>query len=170
MQVYNNTLCITAGELVGDGYISRSSYDKFIQRGKINRVRRASFETPALIEVMSLPEKILSAIKAKYGENLELATEHHTLRSMYARSAEALEFYRNYMPDGQTSLGVKLIEEYTVNASLLIAIRKYYNSRATYIRSRGGSIGGLWKNVSDIVNSLKGNDIPHTLPENHRMN
>ena len=65
---YNNILCVSYNEIVPSIY-SFDAFRKAIERGKINRVRRASFESPALIEVASLPEKILSKLREKYGES-----------------------------------------------------------------------------------------------------
>lgn len=166
MQVYNNILCISAGELIGS-LMSKPNYDALCCRGKINRVRRASFESPALIEVASLPEKILSKLREKYGENFEKAAETDSLEGFYKLSQEALDFYRNWKTSEDTRLSEKLIVEYTTNASVLIALRKYYNYRFTYIKSRGGSTSGLWKNVSAIVSCFK-LKVQHSLPENPR--
>lgn len=163
---YNNILCVSYNEIVPSIY-SFDAFRKAIERGKINRVRRASFESPALIEVASLPEKILSKLREKYGENFDKAAETDSLEGFYKLSQEALEFYRNWKTTEDLRLSDKLIEEYTVNASVLIALRKYYNYRFTYIKSRGGSTSGLWKNVSAIVSCLR-NKVQHSLPENPR--
>lgn len=165
MQYYDSILCITHSELAG--YLSAENIKKKIQRKQINRVRRASFESPALIEVASLPEKIQVKLREKYGDNFELAADRDSLKVIYQRDAQALEFYRAWTKDDGSHLGAALIEEYTVNASMLKALRIYYNKRQSYIVSRGGTIKGLWANVAHILSSLKGS-IGHTLPENHR--
>ena len=150
---YNNILCVSYSELV-PSLVSFHAFRKAIERGKINRVRRASFETPALIEVASLPEKILAKLREKYGENFDRAAETDSLEGYYSLSQEALDFYRSWKTTDGQRLSEKLIEEYTTNASVLIALRKYYNYRFTYIKSRGGSVSGLWRNVSAIINCL----------------
>ena len=91
MQLYNNILCVEYNSIV-PGFLTKESCNKYIQRGKINRVRRASFESPALIEVASLPEKILSKLREKYGENFDKAAETDSLEGFYKLSQEALEF------------------------------------------------------------------------------
>ena len=166
MQVYNNILCVSYSEIVPSIY-SLDALRKAIERGKINRIRRASFETPALIEVASLPEKIQSKLREKYGSDFAKAADTDTLEGFYSLSQDALDFYRSWRTADGTRLSEKLIEEYTINASVLTALRKYYNYRFTYIKSRGGSVSGLWKNISAIVSCLRPK-ISHTLPENHR--
>lgn len=167
MQYHNNILCISASELSLQGYLSMNNIKILVHRKRINKVRRASFESPALIEVASLPEKIQVKLREKYGDNFELAADRDSLKGIYQRDAQALEFYRAWTKDDGSHLGAALIEEYTVNASMLKALRIYYNKRQSYIVSRGGTVKGLWANVAQILTSLK-DSIRHTLPENHR--
>lgn len=167
MQYYNNILSISYSELISNNLLSYSTIEKYLQRKKINRVRRASFESPALIEVASLPEKILVKLREKYGDNFELAADRDSLKAVYQRDSKALEFYRSWTKEDGSHLGASLIEEYTVNASMLKALRIYYNKRKSYIVSRGGTVKGLWANVAQILSTLK-ESIGHTLPENHR--
>lgn len=166
MQYYKNILCVQYLEIV-PSILSKDAYKRQVKSKKINRVRRASFESPALIEVASLPEKIQAKLREKYGENFELAADRDSLASIYRRDAMALEFYRAWTKEDGSHLGASLIEEYTVNASMLAALRIYYNKRASYITSRGGTTKGLWANVAHIISSLK-STTGHTLPENHR--
>lgn len=167
MLLYNNILCISAADLIEQSFLTKNMYDNYCKRKQINRVRRASYESPALIEVASLPEKILAKLRQRYGENFDRVADSYSLEARYSLSQDALQFYRNWLTSDGCHLSKRLIEEYSINASLLIALRQYYNDRLTYIKSRGGSTAGLWKNVSDIVNALK-NKVSHSLPANHR--
>lgn len=165
MEYYNDILCISAAELI-DGIISPESYKKYCIRKKINKVRRSCRATPALIEVKSLPSRILEAVKAKYGP-LDSAASKYTIHGAYHVDDEARSFYKNHLlPDGK-HLQEKFIDEYTINASVLKAIKFLLTDRDTFVKSKGGIPKRKWDWISSLVNSVQ-QEIQHTLPANPR--
>ena len=49
MEYYNNALCFEAGWLIDNDIVSKSNYDKLTKRNKLQVVRRACRNTPALV-------------------------------------------------------------------------------------------------------------------------
>lgn len=168
MEYYNNTLCISVDELT-DGIMSYPAYKKYSSRKQINRVRRASFQTPALVEVKSLPSRILAMVRERYGE-LEHASAKYTIKGVYQVDQEARKFYSQHLLISGDHLPADKIEEYTANASMLKAIKVLVNDRTAFVKALGGITKGMWPQISAAVNaSAYGDDpIKHSLPNNHR--
>lgn len=168
MEYYNNALCIKVDELT-DGIISPGSVRGLLERGKVKKVNRACFNTPLLIDVKSLPSRILAAVKAKYGD-LDQAPTKYTIKGAYKVDSDARNFYKEIVLHTGEHLSDEKIDEYTANASMLKAINILINDRQAYVRSLGGITKGMWPQISAAVNASRYGDFPikHTLPENHR--
>jgi len=168
MEYFNNTLCISVDELT-DGIISYPAYKKYCSREQLNRVRRASFQTPALVEVKSLPARILSLVKEKYGE-LESAGAKYTIKGVYQVDQDARKYYGEHLLISGEHLPKDKIEEYTANASMLRAIKVLVNDRAAFVRALGGITKGMWPQISAAVNASAYGEEPikHSLPNNYR--
>jgi hypothetical protein len=170
MEYYNDILCISYDELTA-GIITKDMYKWYRKKKRIKRVQRGCYGTPALVDVKSLPSKILAAVKAKYGEDLEQASAKHTIKGAYQVDSDARTFYETHLLPSGEHLEKEFIEEYTINASMLNAINYCINDRVGTVRSLGGGvIKGKWADMSALVNAAKYGDNPikHTLPENSR--
>ena len=66
MEYYNNTLCISARELMA--VMSKPNYDQMVNRGKVEVARRACRGQYALVVFDSLPDKYKAAAKELYPE------------------------------------------------------------------------------------------------------
>lgn len=167
MERYNGILCVSAGELIEGGFISKPNLDYHVQKKNIKRVRRACKETPALLDVYSLPSKILQRVKESNGGNLEKAADTHSITSHYVLDQQAYVFYRDHRFDDDKPLETKYIEEYSINASVLNTVRLLANERIEFVSSRGNRPTGLWQDMSCRVNACR-KELGHTLPENYR--
>ncbi|MEG1478951.1 MAG: hypothetical protein RSC20_05470, partial [Clostridiales bacterium] len=152
-------------------FISKPAYDANVMRGKFNSIRRGCRETPALIEFATMPEKLRASVKEALGGDVKKIAEKDTLRGMFVISQEALVAYRRYRTDEGKPLTENKIEEYTINASVIIAIQKYYNWRASYVKSKSSKgPKKIWQQIAEYVQELKCGPEPinHTLQKNHR--
>ena len=169
-ETYNGVLGVRANALIGR-FISQSAYDKSLLRDRFKSIRRGCRETPALIEFASLPDKLKIAVKEVYGEDVKKIAEKDTIQGMYSISQEALAFYRLYKTDEGKSLSEAKIEEYTINASLICAINKYYSWRASFVKAKSGKAPKkIWVQIAAYTEELKcgAEPIKHTLPQSHR--
>lgn len=162
MEYYGNTLCISAPELVGNGIMSQSNYQKMVTRGRIDVARRgggASGST-ALIAVDSLPTKYLDKVKEQFPGGPEVRLQGW-VTSNYEVDQRAIAYFSN---PRQTNIDLtpEKIQEYVVNASVLNCCIKLYDRAAAYRKLMGEKYD--WNMMTGVVKILK--DVyHHTLPE-----
>lgn len=170
MEYYNNVLCISAGTLIEEGFMSKPLYDWNLHKRRIKKVRRGCKNTPALVAVDSLPSDILAAVKARYGEPAAVASRY-SIRGAYAVDPGAVSFYREHrLPNGEF-LPEDKQAEYVTNASMLKTIRYILNDKLSFTASRGKSRPShVWPAIVREVVAVKAgsNPILHSLPEHPR--
>ena len=114
MEYYGNVLCVTRQELVIGGGMSISNYDKMIQRGRVNVVRKAHGKgNYALIALDSLPDKYKAKIKEMYPDGNKTRVKAWVLKN-YEEDQNAVAYFMN-----RKDLPAARIREYIVNASVL---------------------------------------------------
>ena len=162
MEYYGNTLCISAPELVGNGIMSQSNYQKMVTRGRIDVARRGGGASgcTALIAVDSLPTKYKDLVKAKFPDSPQIRLKGWVL-SNYEVDQQAILFFSNPMKTG-LDLTPEKIREYTINASVLNTCIKLYDRAAAYRKLMGEKYD--WTLMSSVINILK-SEYFHTLPE-----
>ncbi|PKO97050.1 MAG: kinase [Bacteroidetes bacterium HGW-Bacteroidetes-7] len=157
-------------ELINEGFMTYDAIRYGISNKGIKQPRQGRRYTPALIAINSLPSHIIAAVKAKYGE-LEAAPSKYSIRGAYREDQQALDFYRKHtLPNGEF-LAEEYIQEYTINASLLKAIRFVLNDKRSFTASRGKARAShIWPAIANEVTALKSGPDPilHTLPKNPR--
>ncbi len=162
MEYYGNTLCISAPELVGNGIMSQSNYQKMVTRGRIDVARRGGGASgcTALIAVDSLPTKYLDKVKEQFPGGPEVRLQGW-VTSNYEVDQRAIAFFSN---PRQTNLDLtpEKIQEYVVNASVLNCCIKLYDRASSYRKLMGEKYD--WNMMTGVVKILK--DVyHHTLPE-----
>ncbi len=75
---YGNIQCISARELIDKGYITKSCYDNWVNRGRIKVVRRGGGAAGncALVALNSLPTECLERVKEDNPGGTEQALRH----------------------------------------------------------------------------------------------
>jgi hypothetical protein len=168
VEYYNNTLCIRAGWLFGDGgIITKPNYDAMSLRSKFKVVRRASRATPALVEFDTMPFPLKKAITDKVGDPRRLVGRN-AVKELIKADPTAMEYFSGYQLSDGRNLPPEVVTEYYNNATVLNAVNTMLNDTKSYRRSHGGAASGSWKIVADAVSTLDRNEVPHTLPANER--
>lgn len=167
METYNNRLCATYDDLVG--IMSVRAVQCSAQRGKIEQVRRACKDTPALFAVDSLPMKYQTEIYRRNPDMKERAESKQFVDTIEPDGA-AINFYETYrLPDGRC-LPPEKVAEYSNNAAILNGYRTVLE-RANSQRKRQSrpSINKtiFWKQAAASLGHLA-DRYPNTLPENAR--
>lgn len=169
MEYYNKILCVTFAELTGgrDPVIKANTLKCNVQRSNIACARRGGGEgTQALYVWSSIPEKYRRRFVATYGDPEEKMREAMTKASIKI-DAKAREYYEAYTymdKDGQERhLTEKMIEEYTINASVLGELEKMAARRQAIRSSLNAPMSGAWDLILDSSERMR-ESYGHTLP------
>lgn len=169
MEYYNKILCVTFAELTGgrDPMMKANTLKCNVQRCNIACARRGGGEgTQALYVWSSIPEKYRRRFVATYGDPEEKMREAMTKASIKI-DAKAREYYEAYTymdKDGQERhLTEKMIEEYTINASVLGELEKMAARRQAIRSSLNAPMSGAWDLILDSSERMR-ESYGHTLP------
>lgn len=169
MEYYNKILCVTFAELTGgrDPVMKANTLKCNVQRCNIACARRGGGEgTQALYVWSSIPEKYRRRFVATYGDPEEKMRETMTKASIKI-DAKAREYYEAYTymdKDGQERhLTEKMIEEYTINASVLGELEKMAARRQAIRSSLNAPMSGAWDLILDSSERMR-ESYGHTLP------
>lgn len=169
MEYYNKILCVTFAELTGgrDPVMKANTLKCNVQRRNIACARRGGGEgTQALYVWSSIPEKYRRRFVATYGDPEEKMREAMTKASIKI-DAKAREYYEAYTymdKDGQERhLTEKMIEEYTINASVLGELEKMAARRQAIRSSLNAPMSGAWDLILDSSERMR-ESYGHTLP------
>lgn len=169
MEYYNKILCVTFAELTGgrDPVMKANTLKCNVQRSNIACARRGGGEgTQALYVWSSIPEKYRRRFVATYGNPEEKMREAMTKASIKI-DAKAREYYEAYTymdKDGQERhLTEKMIEEYTINASVLGELEKMAARRQAIRSSLNAPMSGAWDLILDSSERMR-ESYGHTLP------
>lgn len=169
MEYYNKILCVTFAELTGgrDPVMKANTLKCNVQRCNIACARRGGGEgTQALYVWSSIPEKYRRRFVATYGDPEEKMREAMTKASIKI-DAKARDYYEAYTymdKDGQERhLTEKMIEEYTINASVLGELEKMAARRQAIRSSLNAPMSGAWDLILDSSERMR-ESYGHTLP------
>lgn len=162
--MYNGKIAVTVEELTSDqggtAVMSKANYQNLINRKKIEVLRRGCNCTPALVEYASLPTRFKEAFVAKYGDPEQMVRDD---KPHLAMNAEAREYYAGVtLPDGK-HLTQELIEEYTLNASVLDLLRDGLMAQRTGRKRLGNTTPVSWDGIWQTSEMLR-EEFGHKLP------
>ena len=170
MEYYNKILCVTYAELTGGGeaVIKAATLRQNMKRGNIVSVHRGGGEgSQALYAWSSLPEKYRKRYMERYGDP-EQKMKEAMLKDRIRLDGEAREWYEafTYEKNGRAEhLTGELIEEYTINASVLGELQKMMAQRQALRQSLNGSMAGAWEVIYQSAEAMR-EEYHHTLPQN----
>ena len=167
VEYYNGTKAIQARFLIDEGILTAENIKKLSKRNQINVVRRGCLNTPALIDLKSMPERFRRILEMDYADIINKPAVNF-LADQIVQDSAAIEFYSSYEIEPDRFLPRDVINEYYTNAIVLNGIRTLLNSRTTMRKALGGKTTGLWDNIAKTVLDLDRTKFPHTLPANDR--
>lgn len=161
MEYYGNKWCISARELVEGGIVSQSNYRNWVNRGRIDVVRRGGGAVGqyALVAVDSLPLEYKAKVQERYPDS-KLAHLKGWVRSNYELDQSAMAYFHSREQAG-LDLPAEKIREYVVNASVLNCCIRLYERAATTRKLMGDKYN--WDQMADAIESLR-EEYGHTLP------
>jgi len=138
MEYHNNTLCISARELMA--VMTESNYKQLSARGKVEVARRACRGQYALVVFDSLPDKYKAAAREIYPEGGAMQLQKW-FRDNYSLDAEARTFFSHFRFDNGDLLPAAKVAEYTVNASVIRAVLQLMANTKALRRAQPGGRG-----------------------------
>ena len=161
MEYYGNMWCISARELVDGGIVSQSNYQNWVNRKRIDVVRRGGGASGqyALVAVDSLPRDYRAKVEELY-PNAKLTHLVCWVRSNYEIDQSAVAFFHSREQAG-LDLPPEKIKEYVVNASVLNCCIRLYERAATAQKLFGGKYN--WEQMANAITALR-EEYGHTLP------
>lgn len=169
MEYYNKVLCVTYAELTGgdNPVIKADTLYQNVYRNNIVCARQGKGEgNYALYVWSSIPEKYRRRFVALQGDPEERMREA-MMKESVKLDAAAREFYEAYTyadKDGkERHLTDKMIEEYTVNASVLGELQKMAARRRAIRNSLNAPVSGVWDLILDSSERMR-ESYGHTLP------
>lgn len=167
MEYYANRLCISHTELVE--FISVGNLQKMSQRGKITRVRRGCYDTPALFAVDSLPLKYRTEVYRRYPDLKDKADSKPFMDTIIP-DGEAIAYYESYtLADGR-HLTVEMQAMYANNCAIMNAFRQVIDTANSHrLRQSKPKLNKteFWKKAAAALPRLA-DRFPHSLPESER--
>ena len=135
-----------------------------IESGYIKRLRAQGPNTPALVKWDTLSRDWQKLLIETFGEP-QRQVRQSLFEKHYYRDSRAIEFYTNYQLTDGKLLPDEVIDEYTLNASVLNTIDTIYTKRYELRKSLRGGVADIWSIVTNECNRFR--DIQsHTLPAN----
>lgn len=163
MEYYDNTLCISARELVDNGIMSIPNYKQLSARGRIDVVRRGggSSNNYALVSVGSLPDSYREKVNALYPDpSLEIL--YAWIEANYETDQAAVAYFSDWRNScGHDFATDAHVAEYIANASVLNACIKLYNNAKAIHKTMGLKYD--WNKMSQVVEGYR-IKVGHTLP------
>jgi len=169
MEYYNKMLCVTLAELTGgkDPVMRGGTLMKNVQRGNVLSARRGGGEGGVALYVwQSLPRKYRQRFVERYGEPEEIMRKQ-SMRESIRIDAAARAWYEGYTYEGRDGeeqhLSERLIEEYTLNASVLGELVRLMGERKAIRSSLNTGMAGAWDVIFASSEQLR-EACGHTLP------
>lgn len=161
MEYHENKLCISARELVDGGIVSQSNYQNWVNRKRIDVVRRGGGASGqyALVAVESIPRDYRAKVQALYPDG-DLTHLKGWVCSNYEIDQAAVAFFHSREQAG-LDLPPEKIKEYVVNASVLNCCIRLYERAATAQKLFGGKYN--WEQMANAITALR-EEYGHTLP------
>lgn len=162
MEYYENRICFGYGDMT-PVVMSFDCLRAMAYRGRVERAVRGGGEgSQALFFWDSLPLKYRLRYTTLYGAP-EVSLQKKDERPMLELDGAARQWYTDYRYDGDRSLSTKLVEEYTLNASVCRALLIAASESQGLQHALGGSGGGRWALAVRLSEDLR-RWYGHTLP------
>jgi hypothetical protein len=167
MQYYRNTLAVEARWLIGSGILTKPGYNMMIRRGKITRLNRAAYCTPALVAYDSLPERLKCEIQKIVPDPHKVAGAN-MVEERIRESAEASNFFDEYKLNDGRFLPQATRREYYANAIVLQAVGRLLEDKKSKRATLGKRALRNWDQIAAYVQEVDRSRYPHSLPASAR--
>lgn len=149
--------------------MNRKALQMVLHRHPHVRLNRGCRDKEVRIDYYALPERYRRAFEARLGGDPKEIMRKMDVRKTLKFDGKAREFFTGYRYDKGTEKNVglpdELIEEYTVNASVLNLLIAREGELVAMRRTLNNGAGGVWSIVASESEDMR-EDYGHTLPAN----
>ena len=170
MEYYNKVLCVTFAELTGgaEPVMKADTLRQNVHRSNIVCARRGGGEgSQALYVWSSIPEKYRRRWETQHGDP-EAAMKEAMKKDRVKMDQDAREWFAHYTyrdANGEEKhLTGRMIDEYTVNASVLGELSRMMGRRQAIRSSLGAGMGNVWEVIAESSEAMRAT-YGHTLPK-----
>lgn len=167
----DNTLCIKAESLYSEnelGLMSYSNYDRRL-RYKVEFAKHGGNGRKAQIKYESIPDELKARIKKLCdGKSPYELARQNKLKELIENDENAWRFFEEFRKPNGDTLSMEKRREYTANANVLNAITHFLKNKRAWRKTMGARKVNMWDEISSMVNELRGEEIPHSLPQTVR--
>ena len=170
MEYYNKVLCVTFAELTGgaEPVMKADTLRQNVHRSNIVCARRGGGEgSQALYVWSSIPEKYRRRWETQHGDP-EAAMREAMKKDRVKMDQDAREWFAHYTyrdANGEEKhLTGRMIDEYTVNASVLGELARMMSRRQAIRSSLGAGMGNVWEVIAESSEAMRAT-YGHTLPK-----
>ena len=167
MEMYGKKICVSCKELVEGGIISKPTYDKYVNVGKLTVARRGARNREALVYYDSMYPPVRIAYDTKNPdakERLQEQLKKQQITPMNIRlksDDKAVKFYKAYTP----KISMDRQKEYVLNAKVMNAMMVQENGLRSKHSEHGYTHKKLVrKTVVALCEELR-ESFKHTLPK-----
>ena len=164
MEMYQSKIAVTVEELTSDkggtAVMTLMNYKNLVKRKRIEVLRRGCNCTPALIKWESLPERFKESFRTKWGDPEQMMRDD---KPHIAMNDEAKEFFEGVVLANGKRLTQELIEEYTLNASILDLLRDALMAQRAARKRLNNRTPVKWEGIWQTSERLR-KGFNHTLP------
>ncbi|MBU2923017.1 hypothetical protein KO504_16835 [Winogradskyella psychrotolerans] len=157
--------------------LSYDNFQKWVQRGKLKRIRTKGRGRTGLIDFASIPEDLKNLIIRTFG-NPYLKDDRQTFTNQLTTDHAAIEFYKQYQYEDGRGIANNKQAQYICEAEILNLYNEIISNYEVKVQEqrRKSNKGSLKKKLSSIINDLKSEcypntqtkRYPHKLPSNVR--
>lgn len=166
MEYYNNIICVSYSELLE--LMPKNTLNSMLRRKNAECIHRGGGAgSKALVIYSTLPERYRKLYVEKYGDPNKLKAKA-MIKEKITIDQKAREYYEHYMyvlKGEEKKLSDKLIEEYTINASVIKELIRTVNEIKAYRHKLGGSMANVWDSIFASSEKMRVR-YNHTLPSN----
>ena len=165
MNVYEHNTTVTVQQLTdassGEAVMTRSCYDKLVQRKSITVLRPGKgLDHCALVDYDSLPSRFKQRFISIYGDPHMKDNQEMTLRM----DTEARSFFEDFILQDGTHIKGDKIAEFTLNATVLNALIDMEKTQGVQRRLHGNTTPINWPPIYEASEELR-ETYGHTLPK-----
>ena len=167
MEMYGKKICVSCKELVEGGIISKPTYDKYVNVGKLTVARRGARNREALVYYDSMYPPVRIAYDTKNPDAKERLQEQHKKQQITPMNIrlksddKAVKFYKAYTP----KISMDRQKEYVLNAKVMNAMMVQENGLRSKHSEHGYTHKKLVrKTVVALCEELR-ESFKHTLPK-----
>lgn len=159
---YGNKLCISARELIEEGFMTKAAYEKNVTRRKIKVMKRGGGAkgSCALVAIDSLPSACREQVEEKFGCDEARITAW--VMSNYELDQAAVAFFMDWTASHKSDHATaELAHKYAVNASVLNTCIRLYERGKEREKLMGDRYD--WSKMAKVIETLReqlGHDLP----------